>query len=164
MARVDLPDGDQLEVTRALALVPHFTEVVAGYERAVAKSALDRRMHELVRYRIAQLNQCSVCLAFRWDAAGVTEEERALVEDHDKHAEFTAGEQAALTFAELFATDSTAISDEIIATLVEHLGTAGLVDLTLVAGKYVAMGRFMQVLGLDQACELDQERLARIHA
>ena len=163
MARVDLPDGDQLEVARALALVPHFADVVAGYERAVAKSLLDRRLHELVRYRIAQLNQCTVCLAFRWDAAGVSDAEHSLVEDHATHDGFTAAEQAALTFAELFATDSTAISDELIATLVEHLGPAGLVDLTLVVGKYIAMGRFMQVLGLDQSCELDPERVARIH-
>lgn len=164
MARVDLPDGDQLEVTRALTLAPHFLEVVAGYERAVAKSPLDRRLHELVRYRIAQLNQCQVCLAFRWDAAGVTEAEHALVADHARHDEFTDVEQAALSFAELFATDSTAISDELIATLVTHLGDAGLVDLTLVVGKYVAMGRFMQVLGLDQSCQLDPEQVARIHA
>lgn len=161
MARIDLPDGDQLEVTRALQLAPHFAPVVAGYERAVAASSLDRRLHELVRYRIAQLNECTVCLAFRWDAAGVTEDEHALVEDHASHHEFTAAEQAALTFAELFATDSTAISDELLATLVEHLGTAGLVDLTLVVGKYVAMGRFMQVLGLDQSCEIDPVRLAQ---
>ena len=53
--------------------------------------------------------------------------------------------------------------DELITTLVEHLGPAGLVDLTLVVGKYIAMGRFMQVLGLDQSCELDPERVARIH-
>lgn len=164
MARVDLPDGDQLEVTRALALVPHFVEVVTGYERAVAKSKLDKRLHELVRYRIAQLNECTVCLAFRWDAAGVSDAERARVATHDRNEAFTAAEQAALSFAELFATDSTAISDELIATLVEELGTAGLVDLTLVVGKYVAMGRFMQVLGLDQSCELDAEQVARIHA
>jgi hypothetical protein len=29
-----------------------------------------------------------------------------------------------------------------------------IVDLTLVVGKYLALGRFAQVLGLDQACEL----------
>ena len=164
MARLDLPEGDQLEVARALQLAPHFGEVVAGYERAVAKSSLDRRLHELVRYRIAQINQCTVCLNFRWDGAGVSDNERALVEDHGRHAEFTAAEQAALTYAELFATESTAISDELIATLVDELGASGLVDLTLVVGKYVAMGRFMQVLGLDQSCQLDPEQVARIHA
>jgi len=166
MARIDLPDpategADQLEVTRALQLVPHFTDVVTGYERAVARSQLDRRLHELARYRIAQLNDCAVCLAFRWDAAGVSEDEHALVSEHDQHATFTRAEQAALTFAELFATNSTAISDDLITTLVEELGTAGLVDLTLVVGKYVAMGRFMQVLGLDQECQLDAARLTQ---
>lgn len=158
MARIDLPEGDQLEVTRALQLAPHFAEVVAGYEKAVARTRLDRRLHELVRYRIAQLNQCTVCLAFRWDS-GVSEDELAVVADPVGRTRFTTAEQAAVTFAELFATDSTAISDELVATLVEQLGPAGLVDLTLVAGKYVAMGRFMQVLALDQECAIDPSRL-----
>lgn len=37
------------------------------------------------------------------------------------------------------------------ARLAEHFTPADIVDLTLVIGKYLAMGRFMQVLGLDQA-------------
>jgi hypothetical protein len=31
---------------------------------------------------------------------------------------------------------------------------AEIVDLTLVIGKYLALGRFMQVLGLDQTCSI----------
>ena len=36
------------------------------------------------------------------------------------------------------------------------------VDLTLVVGKYLAMGRFSQVLGLDQACELRFDESGRL--
>jgi alkylhydroperoxidase family enzyme len=153
MARIDLPPGDGLEVTRALMLAPHFADVVAGYERAVGRTKLDRRLHELVRYRIAQLNQCTVCLAFRWDS-GVDEDVHAQVTNWQTSDEFSAVERAALSFTEQFCRDSAAIPDSLIAELEELLPTGQVVELTLVVGKYVAMGRFMQVLGLDQNCDL----------
>jgi alkylhydroperoxidase family enzyme len=157
MARIDLPPGDGLEVTRALMLAPHFADVVAGYERAVGRTKLDRRLHELVRYRIAQLNQCTVCLAFRWDS-GVDEDVHAQVTNWQTSDEFSAVERAALSFTEQFCRDSAAIPDSLIAELEELLPTGQVVELTLVVGKYVAMGRFMQVLGLDQNCDLSPGR------
>jgi len=159
MARIDLPAGEGLEVGRALVLAPHFVDVVVGYEKAVAASGLDPRLHELVRYRVAQLNRCTVCLDFRRSDSGLTEEELARVGDLDA---FAGVERDALRFTELFCRDSAAIPDELVAALEAALGTAGLVDLTLVVGKYVAMGRFMQVLGLDQACSIDHARLAAL--
>ena len=45
--------------------------------------------------------------------------------------------------------------DKEIADLVNDIAALDkAIDLTLVVGKYLAMGRFMQVLGLDQACAL----------
>jgi hypothetical protein len=38
--------------------------------------------------------------------------------------------------------------------LKQHFDSGEIVELTLVLGKYLALGRFMQVLGLDQACDL----------
>jgi alkylhydroperoxidase family enzyme len=157
MARIDLPPGDGLEVTRALMLAPHFADVVACYEKAVGRTKLDRRLHELVRYRIAQLNQCTVCLAFRWDS-GVDEDVHAQVTNWQTSDEFSAVERAALSFTEQFCRDSAAIPDSLIAELEELLPTGQVVELTLVVGKYVAMGRFMQVLGLDQNCDLSPGR------
>ena len=40
------------------------------------------------------------------------------------------------------------------ARLNEQFEPGDVVELTLVIAKYLAMGRFMQVLGLDQACSL----------
>ena len=153
MARIELPAGDGLEVTRALILAPHFADVVAGYEKAVARTTLDRRLHELVRYRVAQLNQCTVCLTFRWDS-GVDEDVHQQVADWRDSDAFTEVERAALSFTEQFCRDSAAIPDSLINELEELLSPGELVELTLVVGKYVAMGRFMQVLGLDQSCDL----------
>jgi alkylhydroperoxidase family enzyme len=155
MARIDLPPGDGLEVTRALTLAPLFADVVAGYERAVGRTTLDRRLHELVRYRVAQLNQCTVCLTFRWDS-GVDEDVHAQVASWETSNEFSRVERAALSFTEQFCRDSASIPDSLIAELAELLPTGQVVELTLVVGKYVAMGRFMQVLGLDQNCDLSR--------
>lgn len=160
MARIDLPDGKGLEVGRALMLAPHFVEVVVGYEKAVAQSPLDPRLHELVRYRVATLNACTLCLNTRRPDSGATEDELAAV--HDPGPAFSALDRDALRFTELFCTDSASIPDDLVAALEQELGTAGLIDLTLVVGKYVAMGRFLQVLGLDQSCEIDHERVANL--
>ena len=157
MARIDLPSGDGLDVTRALTLAPQFADVVAAYEKAVARTTLDRRLHELVRYRVAQLNDCQVCLRFRWDS-GVDEDVHAQVADWQTSDAFSPTERAALSFTEQFCRKSAAIPDELITELEQLLSPALVVELTLVVGKYVAMGRFMQVLGLDQACDLSPTR------
>ncbi|MDI2127216.1 carboxymuconolactone decarboxylase family protein [Yinghuangia seranimata] len=154
MARIEIPEDEGLEVFRALDLAPHFKELVVAYETAVAKSPLDRRLHELVRMRIAQINACTVCLNWRNADWGVTEEDLAAVGEYADSPLFSAEEKTALEYATRFATDSAGIEDELLERLVGFLGPEGVVDLTLVLGKYLAMGRFMQVLGLDQACSL----------
>jgi alkylhydroperoxidase family enzyme len=160
--RIDLPDGEGLDVGRALGLAPHFVEVVVGYEKAIAASPLDPRLHELVRYRIALLNQCVTCLSFRRTGSGLDEQTLAAVSTFRSSDLFSEADRRVLTFAELFCTDSTAISDELVSALETDLGPAGVVDLALLVGKYLAMGRFLQVLGLDQACAIDPARLAAV--
>ncbi len=158
MARIDLPAGEGLDVVKALGLAPHFAPAVGAYENAVTQTTLDPRLHELVRYRIAQINECTLCLGLRRDRSGATEELLAQVAEPGPG--FTAAERVALRFAEQFATHSAGIADELLAELEGELGTAGVVELALVCGKYLAMGRFMQVLGLDQACALDYSQLS----
>jgi alkylhydroperoxidase family enzyme len=160
VARIDLREGGGLDVGKALELAPHFVDVVIGYEKAVAQTSLDPRLHELIRYRIALINQCTVCLDFRRNDSGVTEALLAAVESPG--ADFTDTERAALRFTELFCTDSASIPDELLEELQAQLGPAGVTDLALVVGKYLAMGRFMQVLGLDQACSIDPDRVAHL--
>jgi AhpD family alkylhydroperoxidase len=160
VARIDLPDGDAPETVRAMLLRPQLAMAVSAYNDAVNASALDWRLHELVRMRIAQINGCTVCLDWRSPQAvdsGVTEELLASVADYATAPGFTEAERVALEYAELFCTDSTAITDDLLARLAEHLDTGEIVDLTLCIGKYLANGRFMQVLGLDQSCSLDMQ-------
>jgi alkylhydroperoxidase family enzyme len=107
--------------------------------------------------RIAQLNECTVCLSWRNQQAvdaGVTEELLGAVDRPRDHPGFSDAERAALEYTERFCTDSAGIDDDLVDRLTAHFDAGEVVELTLVIGKYVAMGRFMQVLGLDQTCDL----------
>jgi alkylhydroperoxidase family enzyme len=153
--RIELPAGDGPEVTRALSLVPHFVDAVSALEKAAWASPLPRRTHELVRMRIAEINGCVLCMTWRNDWA-----DEASLEAVSRYATselFSDAEKAALEYAERFATDSKDIDDDLLARLGTHHSAAEIVDLTLVIGKYLAMGRFMQVLDLDQACTISYD-------
>ena len=157
MARIDLPPGDGPEVVRALSLRPELAAVVGAYDQAVWNSRLDWRVHELVRMRVAQINECTVCLAWRTPQAlesGVTDELLFNVDRYRTEPGYTPAEQVAIEYAERFSTDSASIDDALLNRLQEHFDPGEVVELTLVIAKYIAFGRFMQVLGLDQSCEV----------
>ena len=157
MARIELPEGEGFEVMRALSLRPSFAEAVTTYDQAVWNSTLDWRLHELVRMRIALVNQCTVCMDWRTPQAieaGVTDELLAGVADAAGSDAYTDAEKVAIEYAHRFATDSANIDDGLVDRLRQHFDSGEIVELTLVIGKYLAFGRFMQVLGLDQTCQL----------
>jgi AhpD family alkylhydroperoxidase len=155
MARIDLPAGDQPDIVKALMLRPSFASAVGAMNEACFNSTLDWRLHELLRMRIAVLNGCQTCLTWRTPEAieaGVTEELLAGVADWRTSSAYTATEKVVLEFTELFCGESVTISDELMARLAEHFDAGEIVELALVIGKYLSQGRFMQVLGLDEAC------------
>jgi AhpD family alkylhydroperoxidase len=157
MARISLPDGDGPEVVRALSLRPEFAKAVGTFDSAVWQSGLDWRLHELVRMQVAMVNECTVCLGWRTPMAveaGVTDELLAAVASYRTDPAFSDAERVALEYTERFCRDSARIDDELVERLRAHLGDDEIVELTLVIGKYLALGRFMQVLGLDQTCTL----------
>jgi AhpD family alkylhydroperoxidase len=160
MARIALPDGDNPEIVRALTLVPDFAKAVGGYEKAVWGSSLPWRLHELVRMQVAIINECTVCLGWRTPQAieaGVTDDLLAGVPSFETFPDFTDTERVALEYTKHFCTDSARISDDLMDRLGAQLSAAEIVELTLVIGKYMSMGRFMQVLGLDQSCSLQMD-------
>ena len=156
MARIPLQPADHLEVISALSLRPTFASAVGGFDQAVWNSTLDWRLHELVRMRVAMINECTVCLGWRTPMAveaGVTDEDLAAVTDPADPC-FSPAESVAIEYAARFCADSARIDDAFMARLNEQFDPGELVELTLVIARYLAMGRFMQVLGLDQACSL----------
>ncbi len=140
------------EAGRALAHRPAMADVIGEFNAVVARSELPPRLHELVRYRIAQLNGCQRCQAYRMPGAPVTEEDLAAVEGWASNGAFEPLERHALDFAERFSTDATSVDDALCDALREGLGDGGLVDLAVCVSKYVGTGRLITVLDLDQVC------------
>jgi AhpD family alkylhydroperoxidase len=157
MPRISLPDGDQLDIVKALSLRPGFAKAVGAMNAATFASTLDWRLHELVRMRIAIINGCTVCLSWRTPEAvdvGLTEDVLVGVASWQDSTEYSEAERVALEYTELFCGDSVSITDGLLARLEQHYDAGEIVELSLVIGKYLSQGRFMQVLGLDQTCSL----------
>lgn len=101
-------------------------------------SVLDERLRELVRLKIASITTCQACqLARKSDA--VTEQDIACLSSGSEH--FTPAEQAALAYAELFASDYMAIGDEHFARLGEFFSTEQVVELGMFCALMLAGGR-----------------------
>ena len=136
---------------------PAMADVIGMFNDVVALSTLQPRMHELVRYRIAHINGCTRCKAYRSPegiAAGVTEDLLDNVVGWRSSPHFTDVERLCLDYAERFCTEPTSITDDDSDALRRYLGDGGLVDLAICISKYLAIGRLISVLDLDQTCEI----------
>jgi alkylhydroperoxidase family enzyme len=113
------------------------------YEELFLRGVLDERLRELVRLRIAAVNDCDVCKVAR-KSDHVTEDEIAWLSSDNER--FTDREQAALRFAELFATDHFAVDDDVFARLAQHLTTEEIVELGLFTALMLGYGRLAYVM------------------
>src|ERR1700751_4599721 len=78
MARLEIPPGEGGDAVQIWSLQPALgTAAMRLVEGAYNKSILPVRVREAARMRIAQLNECTVCLAFRADKV----KEQGLEED-----------------------------------------------------------------------------------
>ena len=103
---------------------------------------LDARLRELVRLKIASITNCRACQVARKSDA-VSEEDIACLSWDDPR--FTPAEQAALSYAELFAGDYFAIDEDVYSELERHFSTAEIVELNLFAALMLAGGRMTYV-------------------
>jgi alkylhydroperoxidase family enzyme len=104
---------------------------------------LDGRLMELVRLRIADLNDCRACQVAR-KSDDVSDQDVACLSADDPR--FTPREAAALRFAELFATDHRAIDDQVLAGLGRHFSAAEIVELGMFTALMLGAGRLAGVL------------------
>ena len=78
MARLEIPAGEGGDAVQIWSLQPELgTAATRFVHAAYNKSILPTRVREAARIRIAQLNDCTVCLTFRADmvkAQGLDEE------------------------------------------------------------------------------------------
>ncbi|HEX8804581.1 MAG TPA: hypothetical protein VF743_10315 [Acidimicrobiales bacterium] len=165
MPRISVPaDRDPLMflwTERAQALAgPAGAFSTAVYER----SRLGLREFEAARTRIAQINDCQLCLGWRSardvpsragdGAEDVPEELYAHVGADPTWEGFTDRERLAAEFAERFALDHRSMDDDLWDRLHAAFTDDELVDLALCVGSWLAFGRLNRVFDVDGACRV----------
>ena len=129
------------------------------YAEFFDRGILSSRVMELVRLRIASLNDCEACKTAR-KSDDVSEEEIACLASDDPR--FTEPERAALRFAELFAADHFSLDEGVFTELARHYSNEEIVELGLFAALMLGNGRLAYVLRTYATDE--NETLLHYHA
>ena len=128
-------------------------------DAAYNKSILPVSVREAARIRIAQLNDCTVCLTFRADsvkAQGLGEDLYSAVgTEEGERAELTEQERLAIEFAELFAIDHERIDDAFMDRMKASFTDAEILDLTICVAAFLGLGRALHVLGITETTLTD---------
>lgn len=140
------------------------TSTAGAFSDAVYKrTALGLREFEAARVRIAQINDCNVCLGWRTardvpgkanDPAEIPEEFYARVGADPTWSGFSDRERLAAEFAERFALDHLRMDDDLWDRLHAAFNDDELVDLALCVGSWLAFGRLNRVFDVDGACRV----------
>jgi alkylhydroperoxidase family enzyme len=155
MARINIPDGDGPELRRVWQIEPDLGDPAVALREAVyGKNHLPIRVSEAVRYLIANVNQCPICMAARvgQDGRGPTEAFYEAVLDYKNSDVFDRRERLALEYADRFCNDHLSITDELFEALREHFTDEELLDLCITVSRHLGFGRLTQVLKVDLAC------------
>ena len=153
MARLDIPPGEGGDAVQVWSLQPELGRAATGLvDAAYNKSILPVRVREAARIRIAQLNDCTVCLAFRADkvrAQGVAEDFYGSVGSGDDSG-LSVRERLAVEYAERFAIDHTSIDDRFMERMRSAFTDAEIFDLTVCLSAFLGLGRTLRALGITE--------------
>ncbi len=151
-------------------------KAVLSFEQKVAKfDALDRDLSVLAQAATAATVGCSWCLDFGYylahsEGADITDLEKIREVMRWRESDvFSPVEREVLGYAEAMSTTPLTVTDEIVASLLEHLGEEALVELTMMVAIENERARFnsaagLQAQGYSDVCEVPLPRLASLHA
>jgi alkylhydroperoxidase family enzyme len=152
MARIDFPERGYGEHVDWALLRPEMAAGMGALSEAVyTNSRLPVREREAARWTIALINHCAVCQDTRakdGDRAGIDEGFYGEVADWRSSGTLTEREQLAAEFAQAFALDHVAMSDDIWGRLRTAFSDDELADLTMCCGMFLGLGRTLAVLGV----------------
>ena len=152
---------------------PGLSIPAAQFSAAVyEKSVLPLREFEAARIRIAQINECQLCLGWRSarDAPARAAEADSIDEDFYNHVGdatwggFSERELLAADFAERFARDHLSMDDPFWIRMRASFTDTEIVDLGLCVGMWVSQGRLNQVLDVDGGCRVPINRRLTINS
>jgi alkylhydroperoxidase family enzyme len=107
--------------------------------------------------RIAQINGCAICQAWRKTTGAVdvmTENDYTNVEAWSTYPGYNERERLAIEYAERFALQHQTLDDAFYARLRSAFSDPEVLDLTVCIGGWLALGRTLHVLGLDDSCRV----------
>lgn len=146
---VDAMTGD----ATAMRAVAHRPDIVkafgAFYWTLQMEGQLDRKLVELVRLAIAQINQCKNCLGSRYQDSidqGLTEEMVAALPSAETSPLFSDREKAAIAFGQKMAADHYGVGDEEFARLHRFFSEEEIVELGFDVAQFIGIGRLFAVL------------------
>ncbi|GGC33603.1 hypothetical protein GCM10011371_21280 [Novosphingobium marinum] len=144
---------------RAVAHRPDIVEAFGEfYWKLQMEGLLDRKLVELVRLAIAQINQCANCLQSRYQDSieeGLTEEMIAALPQAQTSDLFTEREKAAIEYAQKMAFNHFDVGDEDFTRLHQHFSEKEIVELCFDVAQFIGIGRMFAVLdATNTACAI----------
>jgi alkylhydroperoxidase family enzyme len=156
MARIDLPEGDDDENIKFWMVNPTMGIAAGTFSDAIYnKTTLPLRVREAARIRIADINQCQVCLGARTKEPGLREDEYLAISEWRELDSLSDEERLAAEFAERFALDHTNLDDDFWARLRAHFDDREVVELATCIAGWLALGRVTAVFDIDASCALE---------
>jgi len=158
MPRIDVPEGSAGPEVRVWALRPEMGVAAGTLSHAIyEQSIVPVRERELARMRIAQINGCAICLTWRNTSGAsevMTEADYENVAAYATNERYTDRERMAIEYAERFALAHETLDDDFYARLRALFPDPEVLDLTVCIGGWLALGRTLHVLGIDDACRV----------
>jgi alkylhydroperoxidase family enzyme len=156
---ITVPEGKADPEVRVWALRPDMGIGAGALSHAIYdQSIVPVRERELARMRIAQINGCIICQQWRATPGAegaVSEDDYGHVLDWRDHDGYSGRERLAIDYAERFALEHHSIDGAYYDRMRAATFTdAEILDLTVCIGGWLALGRTLHVLGLDDACKI----------
>ena len=157
MARISLQDDGRTESRAFYTSYPALGAAAEGLLVAVYSddNPLPPMVREAVRMRIAVANDCLVCRGARLMPELGEAFYRHIAAFREHPELYGPPLQAALEFAELFATDHLAIDQSHFDRLSGHFSDEQIAALGISCGYFSAFGRLTRVMMLDHACPIE---------
>ena len=145
--------GRLINIYRLLLNSPALAESWFNHSNAVRwKTALEGRLREIIIIRLGHLTRCQYVLRQHVPtlalADGLSLTECNALADWEASPLFSAGERAALAYADVMTRDIV-VGDEVFAQVAQYFDQRQLVELTVLIGTYNMNARVLQALELD---------------
>ena len=150
----DLAEGRDGTLNAVLAHRPDFFERYFDFFYAAHETgALDARIKEIARLRIARHNGCEACLNARYATPieqGLDEARIAELDRSEGASRLDPREALAVEFADRLAYDHQRIDQAFVDQLQAEFSPAEILELGMMIGQYLGFGRLLVALGISE--------------